>query len=461
MVIFDVPQHVQKILFPPATPPAETYLIVESQPEGAEVFLNNEKIGFTPLEKRLNTTGESAFIIQKDGYFTLDTTVMIPAEERSSLSVKLRQAASASIQVDPRDAIVFIDEIAYNASELADLKLPPGIHSIRIEHPAYERYSGEISLIHGQNPLSFSLKPTPSPTATTLSTGQLSIISDPAGAAIRIDDQDIAGAVTPYSIEEISEGVHELHLTKDGFADYFASVTVTAGKANGVTAELIALTGSAFIESDPADAAIWLNNREVPNVTTPARLPGLSAGRHTVLLRKTGYVDFSTTIEITANSRAAVNAVLVPATGKIGILCLPYGSIYIDGKLKARDRNTRYIATLPTGSHEIKIEHPSFGNWQKTVEIRPGEITNLSIDFNKFFNLTVTAFDESKKPVFADIYVDGQPTGFTTPRRWQLRLGTHRIEVRKAGYSPVTPPQILTLEQDLATPLKFTLRKTN
>jgi hypothetical protein len=79
---------------------------------------------------------------------------------------------------------------------------------------------------------------------------------------------------------------------------------------------------------------------------------------------------------------------------------------------------------------------------------------DVVIDFNKLVKVTVTVTDAS---LWGEIWVDGKPTGFETPKQLSLRVGRHTIEVRREGYR--VESKTLNLENDLAEPLKFVLKK--
>ena len=66
--------------------------------------------------------------------------------------------------------------------------------------------------------------PTPTPTPIPTRTHKLTITSEPPGAVIYIDGKDTY-RLTPETFD-LEEGVHEIKLTKDGYADYETTVTL-------------------------------------------------------------------------------------------------------------------------------------------------------------------------------------------------------------------------------------------
>jgi PEGA domain len=90
-------------------------------------------------------------------------------------------------------------------------------------------------------------------------------------------------------------------------------------------------TGSLSVITTPAGAAVYIDG--VQRGVSPASIPGLSAGSHTVLLKLAGYQDLSTPVSITAGvvnefstgmtPLAAAAGTAVPGTTAAGAAPLP------------------------------------------------------------------------------------------------------------------------------------------
>jgi hypothetical protein len=64
------------------------------------------------------------------------------------------------------------------------------------------------------------------------------------------------------------------------------------------------------VTTTPAGAAVYING--VQRGVSPAVIPGLAPGSHTVLLRLDGYLDLSTPVSITAGTRNEFSTGLTP-----------------------------------------------------------------------------------------------------------------------------------------------------
>jgi hypothetical protein len=164
-------------------------------------------------------------------------------------------------------------------------------------------------------------QPTPTPTPAF---GSIRVTSDPAGANVYLDNS-IRG-VTPVTLEGVSNGPHTVLIRHDGYRDYSEDLTVMAGQ-NTVSRVLVpraaigtsatssggtvavtgtpvtvqptpaALTGSLSVTTTPPDAIVYIDGQM--KGITPATIPGLSAGSHSIVLIMDGYEDFKTTTDIT------------------------------------------------------------------------------------------------------------------------------------------------------------------
>jgi hypothetical protein len=166
-------------------------------------------------------------------------------------------------------------------------------------------------------------QPTPTPTPAF---GSIAVSSSPAGASVYLDNA-IKG-ITPVTLEGVPNGAHNLLLRLDGYQDYTSAITVMAGQ-QPVSASLIpktatasptispypqttpvtgsssspqptstpaAGTGSLSVTTTPSGAIVYIDGQM--KGITPATIPGLSVGSHTIVLVMDGYEEFKTTTEI-------------------------------------------------------------------------------------------------------------------------------------------------------------------
>jgi hypothetical protein len=175
------------------------------------------------------------------------------------------------------------------------------------------------------------------------------------------------------------------------------------------------------------------------------------------VLRKEGFEDYSTAIRIISQQDRLVQTKLTPQSqanpfGELNVLVKPFGSIHIDGKLHQANSDVLYSSYQLAGTCRLTVIHPRYGKWEKSITIEAGKPRNITIDFNRKVIVTVTS-----TPVWGDIYVDDQATGQQTPQQLPLRIGQHKIEVRRAGFSTAGGAKLVQLDDDLK--VEFVLQK--
>jgi len=279
--------------------------------------------------------------------------------------------------------------------------------------------------------------------------GAMEISSVPVGAQLYLNGRKLGQA--PYEADRIKADTYELLARLSGFPDQTRTITVRPDQDNSFIVRFDAPMGAISFTSEPSGATIYLDGNR--SGTTPKVVQNLTTGRHSIALRKDGYKDFTTNVSVEADEVKLVNATLQPLVGQAKILVKPFGSIYIDGNLHKRNYQFRYEVTLSAGHHIIQAVHPTFGSWQKEIEIKPNTEEILTIDFTKTVKFTVAA-----KPVWGTIYVDDVPKG-ETPKVIEVRIGQHTIDVRRSGYETVGGARNVNIEAGFKGPLVFELTK--
>jgi serine/threonine-protein kinase len=165
-----------------------------------------------------------------------------------------------------------------------------------------------------------------SPAPPPVAEGRLLIRSRPAGARVAVDGKDYGA--TPAAVRDLAPGAHRVKITRDGFAALERRVVITssqpvqsmtvalvraratapAGAAATVGSTGAHLTGALAVDSRPAGARVFVDDKEVG--TTPMALPSVSAGSHVIRLEHEGYRGWSSSVRIMASEQNRVTASL-------------------------------------------------------------------------------------------------------------------------------------------------------
>jgi serine/threonine protein kinase len=138
--------------------------------------------------------------------------------------------------------------------------------------------------------------------------GELHVSSNPEGAQVHLDGQTNAAWLTPYTITGLNPGQHSVTISKAGYVSDTRSFDVASGSKSAMTFNLAPMGAFISIASEPAGAVIFMDGKNTGHVT-PAQFTA-EKGSHTILVRKEGYLDETTTAEMTAGQQFKFSPVL-------------------------------------------------------------------------------------------------------------------------------------------------------
>ena len=126
--------------------------------------------------------------------------------------------------------------------------------------------------------------------------GQAFVDSTPQGAPFQLDGKGDPSWVTPFDLTGLTPGKHILVVSKNGYTTEMRSVDIVSGGKSSVVIHLAPINALVVVNSSPAGAEITLDGKVTGRVT-PSQF-AVEKGTHTVLLKKQGFLDETTTAEI-------------------------------------------------------------------------------------------------------------------------------------------------------------------
>jgi hypothetical protein len=191
-------------------------LVVQTEPAGASVSLDQEPMGVTPLDKEV-AAGTRQMVVQLDGYENLEQPVDIQAGQPAVLNLTLKKIPIGSLEVRsfPPGAEVSIGGQVAGKTPLT-IPLAAGSHDVGLSMPGFTSARKTVLVQDGKRS-EFEL------TLPEVRVGSLSIQSLPPGAQVAIDGQVVG--VTPLK-KEFKPGSYSLSLRLEGYrrVDRVASV---------------------------------------------------------------------------------------------------------------------------------------------------------------------------------------------------------------------------------------------
>jgi uncharacterized protein (TIGR02145 family) len=210
-----------------ALQPAFGKIVVNTQPEqGADVFVDDEKRGQSPLTLDKMRSGEHAVRVMK--------TLYLPANEHTTVSDG--QTTTLNISMKPNfaaltfnaDGDIYVND-EYKAAGTWNGRLTPGVYKVEARKPSHRSSLTTIEAKAGETRTVALDAPVPI-------YGSLNITAN-VTAQIYVDDKP-TGETTPYLMNRVLVGNHNIELRANGYEPYKQVVEVTEGKITDIQSAL-------------------------------------------------------------------------------------------------------------------------------------------------------------------------------------------------------------------------------
>jgi serine/threonine protein kinase len=191
----------------------------------------------------------------------------------------------------------------------------------------------------------------------------------------------------------------------------------------------VAAGGTILVTSDPLGGTVTVDGRPVKE-TTPTAVTGLANGTHVVRVSMAGRTAIEQHAALDAeHERAVVQVALPAASHAVRVESVPSGAlVYVNGILQ--------IGQTPV---EIKVSDDEFYRIQ--LEREGFELTSRALTpDDKAPVLTVELQPEKaqrgtlmlESDVVAEVWVDGENSGFVSPTLFRLTAGDHTLQLRES-----------------------------
>ena len=232
------------------------------------------------------------------------------------------------------------------------------------------------------------------PPVAKVTTGDLTIVSTPPGATVKLDGRKLTG-VTPYTEKGVPVGKHTLLVSAAGYLAVTRPVDITSGAATTATFPLVAVSqGTVKVTSTPPGADIFVDGAAA-NKKTPSEFT-LAKGDHTFMVRMQGYDEAGDLIHVSPGESLAFAPTLSATRkgeanpfkkvgkffagdekGTLAVTTDPAGAfVFINGKRVPGQ--TPLTTSVPVGHLSMAIRKAGFAPVQKEVTVEKGKATTIT-----------------------------------------------------------------------------------
>ncbi|HEV3041411.1 MAG TPA: protein kinase [Candidatus Angelobacter sp.] len=371
---------------------------------GTAAAVSPAKISETRTAERPGTTVIETHKVRL--FIGLGVAVLLAALGIAGYGIYERHAAQKL--ADHADAQKKLDETI--KASTPQVTVPPPVPD---PTPELESQSGQSAAdkTNGKPP---HVKSNVSPNKVFSHQAELKINSNPDGAKVEVDGYSEPKWITPFTASNLAPGKHNVVLTKPGYLEEERDVEVAAGKSLAVDVSLNPVSPKVVVSSTPSGANIWIDGKDTGK-TTPSEIINLEKGAHTIVLRKQGFKEVSTSETLTDGQTLTYSPVLLAnatiaqkqdaqkqdaqkqdegqgrpgfwkrvfggknipeGKGLIHVRTNPQGALIVHNGRVAPDK-TDALWPVDPGTYDIELRKDGYKTVHRTVRVEKGKITDV------------------------------------------------------------------------------------
>jgi formylglycine-generating enzyme required for sulfatase activity len=339
------------------------FVIITSEPSGADVYLNNEPVGKTPFQAE-KPEGRYEWRVVRDLYLAEAGVFELKSGEKQKLSLQLKPnyGTLEVISVPEAGATIAVNGFKTGKSTPATLEeVPSGEQTLTLTHAWYETTTQKVTVVAGKSEqVRITMQP---------NFAELTLVAKADEEVYLNDSFKGKGTLT----ERIAPGVYRVEVRKAGHTPASKQLTLSRGDKESLSLTPTPILSALKVVSDPMEADIYLNGKLVGS--TPQIVRDLLVGDYELELRKAGYGSTKQTVTVKEGQTVEVNLTLA-STGSIAFTSEPSGAdLYINGTYKGR---TPYTASdLPAGSYTYELRKEGYETLSASAVVDAGKTAQL------------------------------------------------------------------------------------
>ncbi len=340
---------------------------IMSIPLGAEVYINRELKGKTPLFLEGLPAGILKIKLKKEGFDIWQDEIVCRPLETAKLKAELVAIfGELDIESVPTGAAVYIDSREIGICPISK-QVEKGNREIEVKKQGFDLWKRSVHVKASEKiKIKAELKS---------SYGVLNVISVPQGAGVYIDGKKAGN--TPLMMAQSKKGNREITIRKRGYDVWKQSVRVIPEKTLNVKAELVAGFGGLEVITHPEDADVSINGKF--SGKTPLRLKNIKKGQTRVEVKKACFQTIDKNILIRGDKVAKEKFNLKPLCGSVSVDTFPVESKwYLDGKQKGITPGV--MDKIYEGEHTITVEKADYISWSEIIHVKSEKNTPVFVE---------------------------------------------------------------------------------
>jgi len=395
-------------------------IVVSADVDDAEVLLDGNKVGTTPVVVNDVIEGLHVVEVRKEPALPWKQTIQVEAGKQTKVRGELKatlggQGGSVRVLSNVQGAHVFLDGTDMGAVPVDIKDVKPGEHVIEVKAPKYQTREERVTVNAGSaTVLKLDLNP------EAKSEAKIKVVSPVPGADVYIDGASV-GKVPAE--QEVASGEHFVIVKLDGYKTFEQKLRIEAGQTQTVSAELRAV-GKLRVLSDPPGATVLING--IPqDQPTPFELNELEVGETVIRVEMAGMLPQERTLPIVGGKTEVLSF-------KLEVLGMSEGELLE----QQRGLSSFGARTMPRGRATIDfgIGYPYFADVR--INVGAGRVGDFGFDAGvgvRSFGarselglgarLQLVDADPFTAGAFGDIYYGSKPLSDSKRSGWTFNTG--------------------------------------
>ena len=255
--------------------------ITTTNGEAAEVYIDNQAAGTTPLQLSEISPGLREVSLITDRYLPFQTDIDIKGKRIEQFLVAELEPAWADVTMasSPAGATVRVDEKIVGVTPLT-LELLQGKQPVSVKLKGYKVWQSELEITAGEDQVLNNV-------VLIKSDGKVSIKTTPPGANITINKR--YQGQSPLAATLRPGERYEVLLSKAGFKPASRTINITPDEDIALNVKLDPIVGIIRLRVTPADSELYVDGKLLGR---PVDQLTLTASRHTIEVSKPGYASY-------------------------------------------------------------------------------------------------------------------------------------------------------------------------
>jgi serine/threonine protein kinase len=200
----------------------------------------------------------------------------------------------------------------------------------------------------------------------------------------------------------------------------------------------VAGRGAIHVVTDVIGAAAVLHGpagRVLNQCQTPCSFNNLAPARYSLEVKKDGYQPVQTALQVKVNDVSDQKLTLESLAKGLLVTSEPPGAdVFINGAKQSGQ--TPVTLPLAPGQYNLVLRLQGYDPYAGSVQVKDIQ-AQLGVKLTEKSGSKVAWAQVESKPKGADIWVDGNPTGKSTPSRIELPTGLHTVTMKLDGFQPL------------------------